>query len=96
MKINLFVNYIFLFLLCICAVPAAGQEKSDPGVTSILDGIFTKEQSERGKKAFEKSCGSCHMPQQFKGPGFIDAWNGRTGTSSGLPGSMPRGSRPGS
>ena len=60
------------------ADPQAAVADLDASLRSLRDGVFSAEQVERGLRLFEASCGHCHQPQQFTGPGFIDAWAGQT------------------
>lgn len=61
------------------APPSVAQtsDAADPP-ESVRGGIFTTAQAERGAAVYEKSCSGCHQPEQFTGPGFIDAWSGQT------------------
>jgi mono/diheme cytochrome c family protein len=40
-------------------------------------GVYTAEQAERGKKAFEAKCTACHDTARFTGDPFLDVWNGK-------------------
>lgn len=46
--------------------------------TSLLDGVFSQAQVEKGRTVFQNVCIECHQPEAFVGPGFIDAWSGQT------------------
>jgi quinoprotein glucose dehydrogenase len=41
-------------------------------------GVFTAEQAERGATLFEEACLSCHQPDEFSQPGYMDGWVGQT------------------
>ena len=53
---------------------------------SVWDGVYTKEQADRGKTAYAKECGSCHgdqltggeMAPALAGGDFLSNWNGLT------------------
>jgi cytochrome c len=53
---------------------------------SVWDGVYTEEQSTRGKDLYSKECGSCHGPELTGGemaPGlaggeFLAGWDGLT------------------
>ncbi len=70
---------ILTLLLVPVAQPGVAQVRDTTAVlASVRDGIFTTAQAERGAKVFEEVCMRCHQPEQFTGPGFIDAWSGQT------------------
>ncbi len=53
---------------------------------NVWDGVYTKEQAERGKGLYAKECGSCHgdqltggeMAPALAGGDFLSNWNGLT------------------
>ncbi|MEX0907076.1 MAG: cytochrome c [Gemmatimonadota bacterium] len=45
---------------------------------SVLSGVFTPEQAERGRTVFRDSCGNCHASAQFRGEAFQSRWHGQT------------------
>lgn len=53
---------------------------------SVNDGVFTKEQAQRGEGLYKQHCGSCHgqalegieMAPALTGGDFIDRWSGQT------------------
>jgi mono/diheme cytochrome c family protein len=55
-------------------------------VKSVWDGIYTKEQAQRGQAAYKQSCASCHgealdgieMAPALAGGEFVDQWAGQT------------------
>jgi len=73
---TLFIITILLFL-SFENVEAQSTDTTSTMV-SVLDSVFTVMQVERGKNKYEESCGGCHMPEQFIGPAFMDAWKGQT------------------
>jgi len=60
-------------LLLACAAPLAGQ--SAPQRT-IMDRVYTAEQSQRGETSFRQNCASCHSLSEFSGAAFQRRWNG--------------------
>ncbi|TDI70922.1 MAG: cytochrome c [Bacteroidetes bacterium] len=70
------------------ATPSSSQTAPQPSTTtpsmeetntvSLLDGVFSQPQVEKGKEIFESACVECHQPEAFIGPGFIGAWAGQT------------------
>ncbi len=66
-------------LLGLTAWPAHAQTPDTTmALASVRDGVFTAAQAEQGEAIFEATCMRCHQPEQFTGPGFLDAWAGRT------------------
>ena len=61
------------------AIPLAAQQAADK---TISDGVFTSDQAQRGKSAFEGSCARCHnvaligseRGPAIKGPTFLSHW----------------------
>ena len=61
------------------AVPLAAQQAADK---TISDGVFTSDQAQRGKSAFEGSCARCHnvaligseRGPAIEGPTFLSHW----------------------
>jgi mono/diheme cytochrome c family protein len=45
---------------------------------SVQTGVFTAEQAERGRAAFEGSCQSCHEPSEFGSGAYLEGWAGQT------------------
>lgn len=65
-------------LLVLLALPATDQEgESEEDVVSVQDGVYTREQAERGEKAYEERCYACHQPEEFTGA-YIEGWSGQT------------------
>ena len=65
-------------LACVSA-SAAAQERENQ--TTVLDGVFTASQAERGKEAYSVHCASCHTADlsglsapALKGEQFMDNW----------------------
>jgi mono/diheme cytochrome c family protein len=38
---------------------------------------FSAAQATRGEQVVDQTCSSCHQPDRFIGPNFVDAWNNR-------------------
>jgi mono/diheme cytochrome c family protein len=38
---------------------------------------FSGAQATRGEQVFDQTCATCHQPDRFIGPNFVDAWNDR-------------------
>jgi S-disulfanyl-L-cysteine oxidoreductase SoxD len=67
----------FVFLILALTQAAAAQESGNH--KTVLDGVFTAAQAERGKQAYALHCSSCHMedlqgPPALKGEQFLDNW----------------------
>lgn len=58
--------------------PVRGQaaDADEPPRVTVLDGIYTEEQAERGRAMFEGSCGACHAPAEFAVSSFMRSWAG--------------------
>jgi len=55
-------------------VLAMGAQASAPQTRALTEGVFTKAQSERGAKAYQKACSKCHPPAEFKS--YLSRWVG--------------------
>jgi S-disulfanyl-L-cysteine oxidoreductase SoxD len=55
----------------------ATPQRLEPGGRSVLDGVFTLVQAERGQETFRQNCSECHSPNQFRGVPFQYVWEGR-------------------
>jgi len=47
-------------LLCVVAISTSYADPTEQGVSSVFDGVFTVEQSARGKIQYLKTCERCH------------------------------------
>ena len=72
------IAVLALSLLALARPSVAQTSDAADAPESVRDGIFTTAQAERGAAVYEQSCSGCHQPEQFTGPGFIDAWSGQT------------------
>src|SRR6266446_5257109 len=53
---------------------------------SVWDGVYTKEQAQRGQPLYNQNCAACHGPTlegiemapPLAGPDFLDKWAGQT------------------
>ena len=60
--------------------------RAQDGGRTVWDGVYTKEQAERGKGLYAKECGSCHgdhltggeMAPALAGGDFLSNWTGLT------------------
>jgi mono/diheme cytochrome c family protein len=60
--------------------------RAQPATTSVLDGVYTAEQAERGRQGYAEQCASCHGPEltggemapALAGGEFIAGWDGLT------------------
>lgn len=58
------------------AAPPASGAGTDLNRT-VLAGVFTTAQAERGAQRFQQVCASCHSPAEFSGPVFQRIWTDR-------------------
>lgn len=58
------------------AAPARGAA-APPPAGSVLDGVFTAAQAERGERTFREACAACHDTGEFSGGRFRIGWVGR-------------------
>jgi quinoprotein glucose dehydrogenase len=80
-------NLVLLLVGAVALSAADNQkERGDASSISILDGVFTEAQAERGKTAYEDQCATCHgldltsdsgAPNLVM-PAFRFGWHGRT------------------
>lgn len=71
----------FFWILAAVVVtgPAYGQSNGDAEVAkTIWDGIYTSAQAERGQRAVEQNCNTCHLPTEWSDSRFIASWTGRS------------------
>lgn len=73
MKIYRIITPVLLLIFLAGNVLA---QENDPKKTAAAesDTVFSVKQVERGTKAFEEYCGMCHLPDQFTGKSFVEAW----------------------
>ncbi len=64
--------------LALLPLPASAQDGRTTGPRSVVDGVYTSAQLERGENMFLDVCANCHSTSQFKGADFEMAWLGRT------------------
>ncbi len=61
--------------------PAPGNDAAaatDPAPDAPPAGIFTADQSERGRVTFDEVCSECHTTNEFRGRSFQSNWGRRT------------------
>lgn len=56
--------------LCLLLLGAAGGAQ----IRSLTDGVYTKEQAERGARLYRRICSECHRPEEYKG--YLRRWVG--------------------
>lgn len=57
--------------------PVAAPTSDDPRPTSVLQGVYTQGQAERGTGVFRASCGACHGRAEFTSAPFLLTWTGQ-------------------
>ncbi len=63
----------------VLAASAAPAEPQDPGSQrSVLHGVYTEAQADRGKETFEAECSTCHFHDEFQGTIWTARWSGRS------------------
>jgi mono/diheme cytochrome c family protein len=62
-------------LLPLLAAHPAAAQTSDGEPLTILDGVYTEEQAQRGAEVIEQVCRECHEDEEFVGA-FIRSWAG--------------------
>jgi S-disulfanyl-L-cysteine oxidoreductase SoxD len=76
---------LIVLLLVLADAATGGTQEAPPG--SVLGGIFTAAQAQRGRAAYQKNCATCHGGQliardsdatNLSGPDFEKAWVGKT------------------
>jgi hypothetical protein len=75
------MNQRALVLLTIVVVSLAGLSTAAPRQTAdktVWDGVYTEDQSARGKETFTNVCASCHDLADFSGATFMNRWKGGT------------------
>lgn len=60
------------------AKSANGSASSNTGGRSVLQGVFTEEQAQRGDAEHQTNCESCHSTEKYTGEAFVKNWVGRT------------------
>lgn len=48
------------------------------GARSVMSGVYSAEQAERGRNAHAMNCTSCHDGEAYTGQSFVNAWRGRS------------------
>lgn len=66
---------------CASARQEAGSQQPGgaPAIeATLLDGVFTQEQANRGMEKFQQICSACHFPAEFTGEAFQRIWGQRS------------------
>lgn len=70
-----------LLAACASGAPAGDSAAPTPDAgtapRTVLAGVFTAAQADRGEAEFARNCSSCHSPNEFSGPVFQRIWTGR-------------------
>lgn len=61
-------------LILVLLLAPVGLGAQDAG--SVLDGVYTAEQADRGGTTFDRVCSYCHSTGEFSGSTFLRAWGG--------------------
>ena len=72
--------FLAVFASATFFMPAAAQTPAPEDahhMRSVLDGVYTEAQAERGKTTFGQRCGVCHSTTEFSAPSFLRAWRGQ-------------------
>lgn len=68
---------LVMLLVVLATRPGRAQEtKAAETTKSILDGVYSKAQAERGEGVFNQTCGACHGPAEFSSSSFLQSWDG--------------------
>ncbi len=62
------VTGTFLVILLLLGPGAVAAQDSE--ARSVLDGVYSEAQAERGQRAFNTHCGECHITEEFSGESF--------------------------
>jgi mono/diheme cytochrome c family protein len=70
-------------------MPEAGGEET--GAVTVLDGVYTDEQAERGEELAQANCMACHSAGEWSNGRYIGLWDGRSVADlfENLEGTMP-------
>lgn len=68
---------LILFLALLLPAESVRAQQTDNG-RSVLEGVYTADQADRGARVFESECSLCHAPAEFGGRIFQLTWQGRT------------------
>ena len=90
------------YLIVVIALAAGLATGLAQGSTTVLDGVYTQAQAERGEAAYSFSCIGCHEGQDADGPelrgkAFLDRWREDkleslfTFINTNMPGNLPGG-----
>lgn len=65
-----------VLLLALGSTGIAAQDTGSGGPDSVLQGVYTAEQAERGETTYQNVCSYCHSASQFSGSSFLQSWSG--------------------
>ena len=67
-------SVLFLMATALPVLSASPSLEAQSSEASTAEGVYSEDQSDRGKEVFEWVCSECHLPAEFKG--IIDDWAG--------------------
>lgn len=70
---RLFLTACAAAMICFAGEVSAQQN----GTPSTKDGVYTRDQAERGQQVFITLCKSCHTPESHTTPAFVSKWEGK-------------------
>jgi mono/diheme cytochrome c family protein len=75
------VSWFIAAGLCACTATVwsatlGSERKTQIAVRSVNDGVYSAAQARSGEDLFVRHCGSCHEPDRFTGPTFLENWEG--------------------
>jgi mono/diheme cytochrome c family protein len=66
-------------------------ETAETGAMTVLDGVYTEDQANRGDDLAQSNCMACHSPGEWSNGRYIGLWDGRSVAElfDNLEGTMP-------
>lgn len=71
---RILITAVLLLALGPGALAAQEGQSGDP--SSVLEGVYTEEQAERGEATYQNVCSYCHSTSEFSGSSFLQSWSG--------------------
>lgn len=73
------------------AAPEPVAEVAEAEGATIMDGVFTAAQADRGQQIAQANCFGCHSQMEWENPMFLSVWSGRPidGFVSNIQATMP-------
>ena len=71
---------VLVAAMAVCVTPPARAQSPHDGQDTVTtnSGVYTFDQSNRGRDVYAGNCRSCHTPETHTGAVFNAIWNGRT------------------